>query len=127
MDLTPGERAVLGQIRVLYSTAGARDQQVKALLMQWPPTHYEAYQRAYGSLVARQLIEDAGTQSFRITDAGLKAIGVAAPRPRVQVAAVAERRVIPQVAAQDVSQRQAKEKRSGVGSTFSRLMRGLLR
>jgi hypothetical protein len=124
VDLTPGEKAVLGQIRVLYATAGARDQQVKALLMQWPPTHYEAYQRAYGNLVAKQLIQDAGAQSFRITDAGLKAIGVAAPRPRVQLTAVDKPQAVPQVAAQP----QAKAiKRSGVRGAFSRLMTGLLR
>jgi hypothetical protein len=126
MDLTPGERAVLGQIRVLYSTAGARDQQVKALLMQWPPTHFEAYQKAYGSLVARQLIEDAGAQSFRITDAGLKAIGVAAPRPRVQLTVVEKPRTMPPVA-QAAGQPQANAKRSGVRGAFSRLVRGLLR
>ena len=76
MDLTPGEKAVLNQIRVLYATAGGRDQQLKALLMQWPPTHYEAYRKAYGSLLAKALLEDADGQSFRLTEAGLKAIGV---------------------------------------------------
>lgn len=85
MDLTPGEKAVLNQIRVLYATAGGRDQQVKALLMQWPPTHYEAYRKAYGSLIAKAVIEDADGQSFRLTHIGLKAIGVA-PRPAVQAA-----------------------------------------
>ena len=51
MNLTPGEKAVL-----------------KALQMQWTPSHYEAYQRAFGSLLEKQLVEDAGVQSFRITD-----------------------------------------------------------
>lgn len=124
MDLTPGEKAVLAQIRVLYSTAGARDQQVKALLMQWPPTQFEAYQRAYGGLRAKALIQDAGAQLFRITDAGLRAIGVAPPRPRVQLTVVEKPQVVPQVAAQP----QAKVmKRSGVRGAFSRLMTGLLR
>lgn len=120
MDLTPGERAVLGQIRVLYSNAGARDQQVKALLMQWPPTHYEAYQRAYGSLVARQLIQDADAQSFRITDAGLRAIGASIPRASVQVS-VPKPAAAPRVDTKVVSQ--AKAKRAGV---LTRLMSGLL-
>jgi hypothetical protein len=124
MDLTPGEKAVLGQIRVLYSTAGGRDQQVKALLMQWPPTHYEAYQRAYGNLVAKQLIQDADAQSFRITDAGLKAIGVSAPRPRVQLTVVEKPQAMPQVAAQPPAKAM---KRSGVRGAFSRLVTGLLR
>ena len=117
MELTPGERAVLGQIRVLYSSAGARDQQVKALLMQWPPTHYEAYRRAYGGLLAKALIQDAGAQSFRITDAGLRAIGVAMPRPTVQISRPVEKRQA------SVETRQpAKPKRSA----FSRLVTGLL-
>ena len=46
MDLTPGEKAVLAQIRVLYKEAG-RDQQTKALTMQWPQTHYETYAAGY--------------------------------------------------------------------------------
>jgi hypothetical protein len=123
MDLTPGERAVLAQIRVLYSTAGGRDQQVKALLMQWPPTHHDAYQKAYGSLLARQLIEDAGAQSFRITDTGLRAIGVAAPRPPVQLSVVEK----PRAAPQQISPQPTKPERSGVRGAFSRLVSGLLR
>jgi hypothetical protein len=85
MDLTPGEKAVLGQIRVLYSAAAARDQQLKALMMQWPPVHCDAYRKAYGGLLAKALIQDVGAQVFRITDAGLKEIGVstvAQPRPQ---------------------------------------------
>jgi hypothetical protein len=79
MDLTPGEKAVLAQIRVLYKIAGERDQQHKALQMQWTPSHYDVYQRAFGSLLAKQLVEDAGAQCFRVTDTGLRAIGVSAP------------------------------------------------
>ncbi len=75
MYLTPGEKAVLAQIRALYATAGARDQQLKALHMQWTPSHYEAYQEAFGGLRSKQLVADVGAQSFRITDAGLRAIG----------------------------------------------------
>lgn len=92
MDLTPGEKAVLAQIRVLYSAAAAREQQLKALMMQWPPIHCQAYQKAYGALLAKELIQDVGTQVFRITDAGLRAIGVSTvaqprpqPRPGVEV------------------------------------------
>jgi hypothetical protein len=62
MDLTPGEKAVLGQIRVLYCVAAARNHPLKALMMQWPPTHHEAYQKSYVGLLARQLIEPAGVQ-----------------------------------------------------------------
>jgi hypothetical protein len=117
MYLTPGERAVLAQIRVLYATAGARDQQVKALQMQWTPSHYIAYREAFDGLLAKRLVEDAGAQSFRITDAGLRAIGVVTPRPAQQASA-------PQ--AQDVSQQRGAAKEVVGGDAFSRLMSGLL-
>ena len=76
MDFTPGEKAVLGQIRALYK-AGGRDQLLKALLLQWPPTHRSAYQSAYAGLIAKRLIDQTSAQAFRITDAGLMAIGAA--------------------------------------------------
>ena len=79
MDLTPGEKAVLTQIRVLYYNAAKREQQVKALLGLWPPTHYETYRAAFAGLVAKQLISDNGSQLFRITDAGLRAMGITVP------------------------------------------------
>ena len=88
MDFSPGERAVLAQMRHLYRAAG-RDQQIKALTMQWPPSHHETYRKAYAELVAKQLIHDSHGQSFRITDAGLKALGVTpvippSPSPRAE-------------------------------------------
>jgi hypothetical protein len=110
MDLTPGEKAVLGQIRVLYSAAG-RDQQTKVLLMQWPPLHYETYKKAYGGLLAKRLIQEADAQMFRITDAGLKAIGVAIAKPQP--------RPVKHVRANDAGERR--------GNAFSRLVNGLLR
>jgi hypothetical protein len=84
MDLTPGEKAVLGQIRVLYASESRRDHQMKALMMQWPPTHHEAYKRAFAGLVAKVLVEDVGAQGFRITESGLGAIGVALPKQQPQ-------------------------------------------
>jgi hypothetical protein len=126
MDLTPGEKAVLGQIRVLYSTAAARNHQIKSLMMQWPPTHHEAYQKSYVGLLAKQLIEPAGAQVFKITDAGLNAIGVAIQRPQVQVAGAGERRTLPQTRTHNVGQRQGKAHRSGIGNTLSRFLTGLL-
>jgi hypothetical protein len=84
MDLTPGEKAVLGQIRVLYATEARREHQLKALMMQWPPIHHEAYKRAYRGLLAKLLIQDVDAQIFRITEAGLGAIGVAVPRTQLQ-------------------------------------------
>ena len=84
MDLTPGEKAVLGQIRVLYAAEARRDHQMKALMMQWPPTHHEAYKRAFAGLVEKVLVEGAGAQGFRITESGLSAIGVALPKQQPQ-------------------------------------------
>lgn len=82
MEFTPGERAVLNQIRVLYASSSRTDQQMKALTMQWAPQHHESYRKAYGALIEKNLIDDAGTQTFRITEAGLRAIGVSVPRPQ---------------------------------------------
>jgi hypothetical protein len=84
MDLTPGEKAVLGQIRVLYASESRREHQVKALMMQWPPIHHEAYKRAYGGLLAKLLIQGVDAQIFRITETGLGALGVAVPRTHGQ-------------------------------------------
>jgi hypothetical protein len=84
MHFTPGEKAVLGQIRVLYAASSRTDQPIKALTMQWTPTHHETYRKAFAALVAKQLIHDTGEQFFRITEAGLRAIGVAIPRPQPQ-------------------------------------------
>lgn len=88
MDFTPGEKAVLAQIRALYKAAG-RDQLLKALLVQWPPTHHAAYRSAYAGLVAKRLIEQTGTQGFRITDAGLTAIGAPPPAPQPKIPSAA--------------------------------------
>jgi hypothetical protein len=82
MDLTPGEKAVLKQIRALYATESRREHQLKALMMQWPPIHHEAYKRAYGGLLAKLLIQDVDAQVFRLTESGLSAIGVQKRRPQ---------------------------------------------
>jgi|SRR5690349_3144157 len=86
MDLTPGEKGLLGQIRLLYEATG-RDQPLRALTVSWPPVHYESYRIAYAGLVAKRLLQDQN-QTFRITDSGLRAIGAApvaapaAPAPK---------------------------------------------
>lgn len=126
MDLTPGEKAVLGQIRVLHSTAAARNHQLKVLMMQWPRTHHEAYQKSYVGLLAKQLIEPAGPQLFKITDAGLRAIGVAIPRPQGELAGAGERRTLPRTRTHNVGRRQGQADRSGAGNTLSRFLTGLL-
>jgi hypothetical protein len=91
MDLTPGEKAVLGQIRVLYYNGAKRDQQVKALLMLWPPTHHGTYKNAFTGLVAKELIRETDSQVFRITDSGLRAMGIAAPQPQPEVRPAVQR------------------------------------
>jgi uncharacterized protein YfaS (alpha-2-macroglobulin family) len=126
MDLSPGEKAVLGQIRVLYSIAAGRDQQIKALTAQWPPTHHAAFQKAYEGLLAKRLIQDAGAQVFWITDAGLKAMELAMAKPPAQVRAVAEPRPVQtkQRPAQQAYSPDASRRR---GSALSRFVSGLLR
>lgn len=123
MDLTPGEKAVLGQIRVLYATEARREHQLKALMMQWPPIHHEAYKRAYGGLLAKLLIQDVDAQIFRITETGLGAIGVAVPRTQLQAQPqprrVDERKSSPAVPAADTGKRQP--------GAFSRLLGALRR
>jgi len=93
MDLTPGEKAVLAQIRVLYKEAG-RDQQVKALTMQWPQTHYETYCNAYAGLVEKQFLQGLDAQRFRITDRGLSALGISVPAPMPPIQAHREVRPV---------------------------------
>lgn len=122
MDLTPGEKAVLAQIRVLYSQAAQREQQVKALMLQWPPTHYETYKSAFGGLLAKQLIQRTGGEVFRITDTGLTAIGVVMPKPQAQVRGRIQQRPLPR----DTGQ-QATKVRSGLRSALLRLAGSLLR
>jgi hypothetical protein len=126
MDLSPGEKAVLGQIRVLYATRAGRDQQIKGLTAQWPSTHHEAYEKAYEGLIAKRLIQDAGAQLFRITDAGLKAIGITVARPQAQVRPADEARPAQtkQRPAQQVYSPDASRRR---GNALSWLVNGLLR
>ncbi len=118
MDLTPGEKAVLGQIRVLYASEARRDHQIKALMMQWPPVHQEAYNRAYGGLLAKLLIQDVGAQMFRITETGLSAIGVAPRAP----APPRERRADEGKSSPPVSSPAAAKRKAGA---FSRLLGAL--
>jgi hypothetical protein len=118
MEFTPGEKAVLNQIRVLYASSSRTDQQMKALTMQWAPSHHESYRKAYGALIEKQLIDDSGTQIFRITEAGLRAIGVTMPRPQP---------VVPRVAVRPAAQAPlpaAARRRGGLLSRTLGLLRG---
>jgi hypothetical protein len=123
VDLTPGEKAVLTQIRVLYYNAAKREQQVKALLALWPPTHYDTYRSAFAGLVAKQLISDNGSQLFRITDTGLKAMGIAVPQPATRQAA--QRTAVQQASFSPAATTRPPRRVTGIRGALSRL--GLLR
>lgn len=123
MDLTPGEKSVLAQIRVLYYNAAKRELQVKALLGLWPPTHYETYKSAFAGLVAKQLISDNGSQLFRITDAGLQTMGIAVPQPAARK--VAQRAAIQHEDRAPASTKPPPKPVTGIRGALSRL--GLLR
>lgn len=80
MELTPGERAVLGQIRDLYSSTSKREHSLATVTAQWPPIHYEAYKDVLKTLVHKRLFDAVGNgHALRITDEGLRAMGVSAP------------------------------------------------
>jgi hypothetical protein len=123
VDLTPGEKAVLAQIRVLYYNAAKREQQVKALLGLWPPTHYETYRSAFAGLVAKQLISDNGSQLFKITDTGLKAMGIAVPQPAARQ--LAQRAAIQEAKSRSTPATLPTKPATGIRGALSRL--GLLR
>ncbi len=121
MDLTPGEKAVLAQIRVLYYNAAKREQQVKAVLGLWPPTHYETYRAAFGGLVAKQLISENGSQLFRITDAGMKAMGLAVPQTAARD--VAQHAAIQQTNCPPAATTRAPKPVTGIRGALSRFLR----
>lgn len=87
MSYTPGEKAILAQLRHLWSSAGVREQQVKVLMTQWPASHVETYSKAFQTLISAGMIEHTGGQTFTITDAGLLAIGAEIPKPQPKPAA----------------------------------------
>ena len=112
MSYTPGEKAVLAQLRHLWSSAGVREQQIKVLVTQWPASHVETYSKAFQTLVALGLIDHTGGQTFTITDAGLLAIGAEIPKPQPKPAPTPR-------AAPVVIHEPPKKKRGGF---FSRLL-----
>ena len=80
MELTPGERALLGQLRDLYAGTSKREHSLGTVTGQWPPIHYEAYKEVLKSLVAKRLLDTIGSgHALRITDEGLRAMGVNPP------------------------------------------------
>ena len=78
MELTPSERAVLGQIRVLFLEASGQAFRLRELTSRWPVLHHDAYRGGYAGLMKMGLIAgSADGQGFSITSAGLKAMAVA--------------------------------------------------
>ena len=95
----PSERAVLGQIRVLFLEASERTFRLRELTSRWPVLHYDAYSGGYASLIKRGFIAgSADGQGFGITSAGFKAMAVApviaeqAPASGARVSTPAEAR-----------------------------------
>jgi hypothetical protein len=81
MELTPGERAVLNQLRELYANSSKRDHPLTAMTKHWPPSHYQAYESVFAGLMRKELAQAVNNgQAVRITDAGLKALGVTVHR-----------------------------------------------
>lgn len=75
MDLVPSERAVLGQVRVLFLEGSLRTYRLKALTSRWPVLHYDAYSGGYDGLVRKGLIAGSTDgQAFSITNAGFRAM-----------------------------------------------------
>ena len=94
MSFTPGEKAVLAQMRQMHAASGMREQQLKTLTTQWPASHSETYGKAFQALIAKGLVRHDGGQMFSITDAGFGTIGAAIPKPQpepaVKIAPVAK-------------------------------------
>lgn len=77
MELTPGERQILSQLRELYSSTSQREHSLGTITSQWPAMHVEAYRGVLRGLVAKGLLEQTREgQAVRITDAGMRAMGV---------------------------------------------------
>src|SRR5437762_7258166 len=91
MDLTPGEKAVLSQIGVLYREA-AGDQLVRALTAQWLTAHYGSYSTAYAALIAKGFVQPINPQKFKLTRIGLLAIGAVPTAPAQLVRKVGPQR-----------------------------------
>ena len=92
MDLTPGERAILNQLRHLQTSSATRVHPMTAVTSHWPALHYEAYRHSFSGLIGKKLVQpEANGQMVRLTAEGFEALGLAVPPPP----AVAVRRAAP--------------------------------
>lgn len=77
MELTPGERAMLGQLRELYAATSKKEHALGTITSQWPAMHVEAYKGVLRGLVDKKLLEAADKgRAVRITEAGAQAMGI---------------------------------------------------
>lgn len=75
VQLSPGERAILRQIRDVSLHQGARVHDLSALVEGWPAAHRAAYRQAYDQLVAKGLlVPSTNGEAFSITNPALKAL-----------------------------------------------------
>jgi len=94
MELTPGERAILNQLRHLHVRSSTRVHPMTAVTSQWPALHYEAYRSSFSGLIGKRLVQaEANGQLVRLTPAGFEMLGLAVPPPAIKAAAV---RSVPQ-------------------------------
>lgn len=89
MDLTPGERAILNQLRQLHTSSSTRTHPMTAVTSHWPALHYEAYRNSFAGLIGKRLVKpEANGQLVRLTDAGFQALGLPLPpAPAIKPAA----------------------------------------
>lgn len=77
LELTPGERLIMSQLRDLYGSTSRREHPLGRITSQWPAMHVEAYRGVLGSLLSKNLLEIVNQgQALRITDAGMRAMGL---------------------------------------------------
>lgn len=80
MDLTPGERAILNQLRQLHMACATRVHPMTAVTCQWPALHYESYRSSFSGLIGKRLVQpEANGQLVRLTEAGFQVLGLAVP------------------------------------------------
>ena len=80
MDLTPGDRAILNQLRQLHMASATRVHPMTAVTCQWPALHYEAYRSSFSGLIGKRLVQpEANGQLVRLTEAGFQVLGLAVP------------------------------------------------
>jgi hypothetical protein len=98
MDLTPGERAILRQLRQLYAGSAHRAHPMTAVTSHWPAVHYEAYRNSFAGLVGKKLVQpEASGQLVRLTDNGFRALGLDVPAaaPAIKPAAAPAAKGVP--------------------------------